>query len=145
MKQMNTAKVCALGHPLKQFCYQKSCCMRQQHSKESLCLPCGKCEQACGFSIDQTCDVGTACRCATFRLPHQAGTLHDGVRRVQESAAKGHRHWVQKSPQVLAILMGTHSRSVCAPLPHMLFLSASTWGTIVAILGEQAYTCYTKI
>ena len=31
---------------------------------------------------------------------------------------------MKKSPQVMAMLMGTHSRSVCAPQPQMLFLSA---------------------
>ncbi|KAL3160326.1 hypothetical protein ABBQ38_009715 [Trebouxia sp. C0009 RCD-2024] len=47
-------------------------------------------------------------RHATFRLPHQAASLHDDVRRVQASAARGVKD--RRALQATAFLMGTHPR-----------------------------------
>lgn len=61
------------------------------------------------------------CRHATFRLPHQAASLHDDVKRVQASAARGFR--ARRALQATAFLMGTHPRlgadSLLSTLPPL--------------------------
>lgn len=55
---------------------------------------------------DKQADVLIVDRCAVFRLPHHADSLHDSVKRVEASVMRGFQR--RKSAQVTAFLMGTH-------------------------------------
>jgi len=57
---------------------------------------------------DKQADVLIVDRCAVFRLPHHADSLHDSVKRVEASVMRGFQR--RKSAQVTAFLMGTHRR-----------------------------------
>lgn len=88
--------------------------------------PAQPCEDKQGDShqqIEALLNKLTMCRRATFRLPHQSGSLEHSIRQVEESVVRGNR--LRRSLQATAFLMGAHHRLESLNLSHVLFVPSN--------------------